>query len=476
MAAKPKKKETKNIMWYTLALMAFSSVWGFGNVVNGFSEYGGLQAITSWLLIFGLYFVPYSLMVGEMGSAFKEEGGGVSSWINETTTAKLAYYAGWTYWIVHMPYISQRPSRIIIALSWIINGDPSISQANVVWVQLASLAIFFVVLFLSSRGVNFVRTISSIAGMSSFVMSLLFILLAIVAPSLGDSSQLYDASLTVERIMPTFDSSFFLNLSILVFAVGGCETISPYINNMKNPSRDFPLGMMVMVVMVATTAVLGTIALARFYDTNNVPADLMTNGDYYAFSSLGKYYGVGNSFMIVYAISEFLGQVSVLVLSIDAPLRILIESTDEKYIPRSLRKRNKYGAYTNGHKLIAVIISILILLPIFGISDVDELVRWLVRLNSVVMPLRYLWIFFAYFMLKKAGDKFDAEYRFTKHKWSGYLAAGWCFGFTAFACAMGMISSDPFKLMMNILTPLLLLALGVIMPRIAKREREKSAQ
>lgn len=103
MAAKPKKKETKNIMWYTLALMAFSSVWGFGNVVNGFSEYGGLQAITSWLLIFGLYFVPYSLMVGEMGSAFKEEGGGVSSWINETTTAKLAYYAGWTYWIVHMP-------------------------------------------------------------------------------------------------------------------------------------------------------------------------------------------------------------------------------------------------------------------------------------------------------------------------------------------------------------------------------------
>ncbi|WP_018659167.1 amino acid permease [Allofustis seminis] len=468
------KKETRNILWYTLALMAFSTVWSFGNIVNGFSEYGGLKAIVSWLLIFGFYFIPYSLMVGEMGSAFKDAGGGVSSWVNETTTAKLAYYAGWTYWIVHMPYISQKPSRIIIALSWIINGDPSISEANVKLVQIASLAIFFVVLYLSSRGVNFVKAISSVAGMSSFVMSLLFILLAIAAPALGDSTQLYDASITAEHLIPKFDSSFFLNLSILVFAVGGCEKISPYVNNMKNPSKDFPIGMIALVVMVATTAVLGTIALARFYDTNNVPADLMTNGDYYAFASLGNYYGVGKLFMIIYAISEFLGQVSVMVLSIDAPLRILIESTDGKYIPSALRKQNKYGAYTNGHKLIAVIISILIILPAFGISNMDELVRWLVRLNSVVMPLRYLWVFFAYFMLKRSAKDAQAEYRFTKKKWAGYLAAGWCFAFTLFACVMGMVSDDPFKLAMNILTPLFLIGLGLVMPQFAKRENQNA--
>ena len=44
-------------------LMAFSTVWGFGNVINGFSEYGGLKAIVSWVLIFAIYFVPYALMV-----------------------------------------------------------------------------------------------------------------------------------------------------------------------------------------------------------------------------------------------------------------------------------------------------------------------------------------------------------------------------------------------------------------------------
>ena len=87
-------KSEKKIMWYSLAFMAFSTVWGFGNVINGFSEYGGLKAIVSWALIFAIYLVPYALMVGEMGSAFKEAGGGVSSWILETIGPRMAYLAG----------------------------------------------------------------------------------------------------------------------------------------------------------------------------------------------------------------------------------------------------------------------------------------------------------------------------------------------------------------------------------------------
>ena len=72
-------KSSKQILWYNLAFMAFSTVWGFGNVLNGFVYFNGIQVIFSWILMFGLYFVPYALMVGELGSAFKTSGGGVSS-------------------------------------------------------------------------------------------------------------------------------------------------------------------------------------------------------------------------------------------------------------------------------------------------------------------------------------------------------------------------------------------------------------
>ena len=121
----------KKILWYNLAFMAFSTVWGFGNVINGFSEYGGLKAIVSWVILFALYFIPYALMVGELGSAFKNEGGGVSSWIHQTIGPGMAYMAGWTYWVVHMPYISQKPNASVIAASWALFRDSRASQMNV---------------------------------------------------------------------------------------------------------------------------------------------------------------------------------------------------------------------------------------------------------------------------------------------------------------------------------------------------------
>lgn len=109
--------DTKKITWYTLAFMAFSTVWGFGNVVNGFGYFHGIQVIFSWIMMFALYFVPYSLMVGELGSTFKNAGGGVTSWVLETTNPKLAYYAGYTYWVVHIPYIASKGSGGLKALA-----------------------------------------------------------------------------------------------------------------------------------------------------------------------------------------------------------------------------------------------------------------------------------------------------------------------------------------------------------------------
>ena len=467
------KRDAKKILWYTLAFIAFSTVWSMGNIINGYSEYGGLRAILSWVLIFAIYFIPYSLMVGELGSTFKEAGGGVSSWIDGTIGKKIAYYAGWTYWVVHMPYISQKPSRILISFSWLIFQDRRISGANMYLLTIAALVIFLIILYLSTRGVSFVKKIATIAGSSMFIMSLLYILMAITAPYIT-GAKVIQTNWTLSNFLPTFDVKFFTSLSILVFAVGGCEKISPYVNRMQNPSKDFPRGMIFMVIMVCVTAILGTFALSLMFDTNNIPKDLMTNGAYYAFAKLGDYYHVGNLFMILYALVDFAGQISIMVIYIDAPLRILLESTTDDFIPKALFKKNKHGAYINGQILIGIIVSILIIIPVFGIKEVDELVRWLVKLNSVCMPLRYLWVFVAYMALKKHIDKFSADYMLTKNKTLGMILGGWCFAFTLFACVLGMYSKDSiFQTTLNILTPIVLVVLGLIMPAIAKKQKTK---
>lgn len=464
------KNENKKIMWYSLALMAFSAVWGFGNVVNGFSEFGGLKAIVSWILIFGLYFIPYALMVGELGSAFKDLGGGVSSWINETIGPKLAYYAGWTYWVVHLPYISQKPQGAVIAASWALYQDNTVSTMNPLILQGICLVIFLLGIWFASKGVSALKKVTTLAGTAMFVMSILFILLMIAAPAITNAP-LLNIDWSFDTFMPTFDVKYFTSLSILVFAVGGCEKISPYVNKMENPSKGFPKGMIALAVMVAVCAILGTISLGMMFDSTNVPKDLLTNGAYYAFQKLGEYYGIGNTFVVIYAITNVIGQLAVLVLSIDAPLRILLDTADEKYIPKKLFVKNEHGAFINGNKLIAVVVSILIIIPAFGIGNVDSIVRWLVKLNAVCMPLRYLWVFVAYMALKKAGDKFESEYKFTKSKTLGLIIGAWCFAFTAFACIGGMYSEDTFQLILNIVTPFVLVGLGLIMPKLAERER-----
>ncbi len=468
------KTQEKRILWSTLALMAFSTVWGFGNVINGFASYDGLRSIIPWILVLVLYFIPYALMVGELGSAFPKAEGGVSTWIHETIGPKMAFYAGWTYWVVHMPYISQKPTTALIAAGWVLFGDGRMSQLNVVYLQLGGLVIFLLSLYLASRGISWIKRIASVAGTSMFVMSILFILLMLAAPAISDSPEIRSIPLSWDAYRPNFGMPFWMNLSILILAVGGCEKISPYVNKMKDPGKGFPRGMIALAIMVMVCAILGTIAMGMLVDSAHIPADFMTNGAYVVFQKVGQIYGMGNALMLIYAAAFFVGQIAVIILSIDAPLRMLLDSADDDYIPASLRKKNQYGAYQNGYLLIAVIVSILILLPAFGIGSVNEIVKYLIRLNAICMPLRYLWVFAAYIAMRKAKTHYQPAYRFVKNRHLGMLAGGWCFVLTAYSCASGIFNADSaFQLIMNILTPFILLGLGFLLPFFAGRKKHE---
>ncbi|EEH97368.1 MULTISPECIES: amino acid permease [Clostridium] len=471
-------EDAKKIRWYNLALMAFVSVWGFGNVVNNFANQG-LTVVVSWILIIALYFVPYALMVGELGSTFKDGKGGVSTWIRQTMGPTLAYFAGWTYWVVHVPYLAQKPQAVLIALGWAVKQDGTfISNMNTLLAQSLTLVVFLVFLWVASRGITSLKKIGTIAGTSVFVMSMLYILLMVAAPAIR-GIEIATTNITLKSIIPNFDFTYFTTLSMLVFAVGGAEKISPYVNNMNKPSKEFPRGMIVLAAMVAVSALLGSMAMGMMFDANNIPKDLMMNGQYYAFKMLGEYYGLGNLFLIIYAIANMLAQISALVFSIDAPLKVLIGDADKNYIPRKLTKTNKYGAPINGYAMTAILVGILIMVPALGIGDMNALFDWLLKLNSVVMPLRYLWVFLAFIMLKKLSDKFNSDYKFVKNNKVALGFGIWCFIFTAFACLMGMFPKGVetysgewwFQISLTIITIVVLLGLGAILPKIAKKDK-----
>lgn len=468
--------DVKKMRWYNLALMAFVTVWGFGNVVNNYANQG-LTVIVSWVLIISLYFIPYVLMVGELGSAFRDGKAGVSTWIRETSTPMLAYLAGWTYWVVHVPYLAQKPQSVLIALSWVFFQDGSvIKNMDPMILQPICLIVFLVFLWIASKGITSLKRIGSVAGTAMFVMSLLYVLMMIAAPAIT-GVKTPDISFNAETFIPKFDFTYFTTIAMLVFAVGGAEKLSPYVNNTENPDKEFPKGMIILAIMVAASAILGSIAMGMMFDPNNIPEDLMMNGAYYSFQLLGEYYGVGNLLLIIYALANAAAQASALLFSIDAPLKVLLAEADERFIPKALGKTNKHGAPINGYIMTAVLVSALIIIPVLGIGNVNELFNWLLKLNAVVMPLRYLWVFLAYMGLKRMASKYDLKYKFVKNDKLGFAIGLWCFVFTAFACIMGMFPSDlkPFTsewnfiVSLNVLTPFILMVLGLILPIIARK-------
>lgn len=469
-------ESSKKIVWYNLAFIAFSTVWGFGNVLNGYMYFNGVQVIFSWILMFALYFVPYALMVGELGSAFKNSGGGVSSWIHETISPKFAYYAGWTYWACHVTYIASKGSGGLKALSWMVFQDSeTYASFNNQAIQLVTLAVFLFFCWIASKGLNPLKKLATIAGTSMFVMSILYIVMMFAAPAINPGGGYLSADFSFDNLIPTFDWKYFSSLSILVFAVGGCEKISPYVNKVKDPSKGFPKGMIALAIMVVVCAILGTIAMGMMFDPVAIAENFDSynaNGSYWAFQKLGEYYGLGNTLMIIYAACNAIGQFSTLVISIDAPLRMLLDNEDARqFIPTKLLKQNKHGAYVNGIWMVVALSGSIILIQAL-VPNADTVLRQLTQLNSVTMPMRYLWVFLAYIMLRKKINQFNPEYKFVKNQGVAYFFGFWCFFLTAFCCILGMYKEgDLFTTLLNVITPIVLTALGLILPMIKNREK-----
>ncbi len=76
-----------------------------------------------------------------------------------TSTKRLAYYAAWTYWVVHIPYLAQKPQAILIALGWAVQGNGNlVNTMPIVTVSFISLIIFLVFLLLSTKGLTTLKS------------------------------------------------------------------------------------------------------------------------------------------------------------------------------------------------------------------------------------------------------------------------------------------------------------------------------
>ena len=290
-----------------------------------------------------LYVTPYSLMVGQLGSTFSNEGGGLSSWVRGTDGEFLGYFTAWTYWAASIPYAVDSANEIIVDLGWALTGSKGF-QDKIPTTMFAALTfvVFIVFIIVEHHFANSMEFLSSIGGGLMVIMTVLFVLLAFVGLA-KSGGHMATQPFTWHTIVPKFDLHYWSTVGMLIYAMNGCELVAPYVTKMKKPKSDFPKAMIALAIMTAFLTILGSFALGIYFDAYHIPNDLKMNGAYYVFQMVGEQFGMGKFLLYLWAWTSLLFNCALVAVLLDAMTRMLISDTGDKYMPKFLRKKDKNG-------------------------------------------------------------------------------------------------------------------------------------
>ncbi|KAB1976790.1 APC family permease [Lactobacillus crispatus] len=468
----------KNITWPVLTLMALCTVIGLDDIMYNFQNQG-MPVITSWIIMCLLYVTPYSLMVGQLGSTFSEEGGGLSSWVRGTDGEFLGYFTAWTYWAASIPYAVDSANEIIVDLGWALTGSKGF-QDKIPTTMFAALTfvVFIVFIIVEHHFANSMEFLSSIGGGLMVIMTVLFVFLAFVGLA-KSGGHMAPQPFTWHTIIPKFDLHYWSTVGMLIYAMNGCELVAPYVTKMKKPKSDFPKAMITLAIMTAFLTILGSFALGIYFDAYHIPNDLKMNGAYYVFDMVGKQFGMGKFLLYLWAWTSLLFNCALVAVLLDAMTRMLISDTGDKYMPKFLRKKDKNGLPINGYILTVALSSFIMILGIF-LPDMNDIFNWLLNLNSIVSPGVTCWIFYSFMRVRKNSKKYPSKYVYIKNDKLAWLVGLALLVVTAVATILGFAPQDVkqgsglwwYELIINIVAVIVLIGLGAILPGIRRREEE----
>ncbi|MFP7242610.1 APC family permease [Pediococcus pentosaceus] len=475
----PLDSKKRYISWPVVALMDFVTVIGFDDLIYNFHNQG-LAIVSTWILMILLFVWPYEMMVGQLGGTFNEDGGGLASWIRSTNGDLAGYIVAFFYWIAGLPYVVDVANSVVVSISWLVKGNGDLQK----YMPTIMFAIFTAVVFLvfiwfqhffKNRSLEI---LSTIGGGAMFVMTILFVIMTVVA--LMHGRHIATQPFNLKAFIPKIDGHFLSTFGLLIFAINGAELAAPYVKEMKDGKRDFPKAMMMLLLMTVFLTVFGSFSLAVFFNAHHLPYDLKMNGSYYAFQALGAEFGIGNTFMYIFAVSQAVYMFAQLAVILDASTRIFLSDVAMKYLPKSLGKLNSDGLPINGYWLTTGIVSLVLFLSNW-LPSINDMFNWLLNINGIVSPFVTSFVFFAFMRIRQNSKDFPSQYVFIKNDIVAWLVGAWCFVITIVFSFLGIRPTDATpgtnlydkELALNIIIPIIFIALSALLPFMAWVERNE---
>ncbi|MBW9158239.1 glutamate/gamma-aminobutyrate family transporter YjeM [Clostridium tagluense] len=422
-----KIKSTKHLTLVSLVLMIFTSVYGFNNIPRSFYKMG--YAAIPWYILSGItFFIPFAFMMAEFGAAFKNEKGGIYSWMAKSVGAKFAFIGTFMWYSSYVIWMVNVASTVWIPISNAIFGTDTTKTWGLFGLTgpkfLGILGICWIIFvtFISTKGLDKIKKVTSLGGSAVALLNIVLFIGAILV-FIGNHGHLAQPitgiSSFIDSPNPKFVGNVLQSFAFVVFAIfayGGIEVVGGLVDETENAEKNFPKGVVISAVVISIGYSLGIFLVGIFTNWSSVMNDKsvnLANAGYVVMANLG--YSLGNAFgasqatsvAMGHGVARFVGLSMFLALSgafftlMFSPLKQLIEGTPAKLWPGKMAEM-KNGMPQKAMWVQAAIVCIMIfLVSVVGGDSMKKFIEILVSMTNVAMTLPYMFISFAFLPFKK---------------------------------------------------------------------------
>ncbi|MEG0731549.1 MAG: glutamate/gamma-aminobutyrate family transporter YjeM [Vagococcus sp.] len=417
----------KKLSLTALILMIFTSVFGFANIVRAYYLMG-YASIIWYILAAVTFFLPFAFMLSEFGAAFKDQKGGIYSWMAESVNPKFSFvgtvmwYASNIIWMVSTGISIWIPlSNGIFGVdktqSWSFFGLDSVQSLGL----LGALWILFITI-ISCKGLDKIEKITNVGGVAVALLNVVLILVGvfILIMNKGQLAEPVTVTSFIKSPNPDYGSiiSVFSFLVFAIFAYGGLEIIGGLVDETENAEVNFPKGIKISAIVITLGYAVGIFIMGIFTNwsftfTEFSDADItLGNVAYVAMNNMGYQLGLTLDLAEPVAvqmgvwmgryigISMFLALTGSFFTLAFSPLKQLIEGTPKEIWPKKWTKTKNglpvYAMYVQA----AVVISIILFVS-FGGKGAKEFFEIIISMTNVSVSIPYMFIVIAFYGFKK---------------------------------------------------------------------------
>ena len=417
----------------SLILMIFTSVYGFNNIPRSYYLMG--YAAIPWFVIAGiLFFIPFAFMVAEFGSAFRNETGGMYSWMCKSVGPKYAFigtfmwYTSYVLWMVNVSSGIWVPVSNVIfgkdtTATWSLFGSHFLSGSRLLGIM--AVIFFIVITYFDSKGIDKISTVTSVGGTAVLTINIMVVIGSIIM-IIARGGQLQQPFAGFESLKTPLNAAYqgspIAILSFIVyalFAYGGIEAVGGLVDKTENPKKNFPKGIVIAALVIVVGYATLIMLVGSFTNYKQILGNdeiTLGNVSYVIMSNfaaeIGKAFcatpatqlALAHGFARVYACIMLLALMGAMFTLVYSPLKQIIDGTPKELWPGKMGETAEGGMPKNAMWIQCTIVSVMILLISFGGDTMQQFFLILTAMVNVGMTVPYMFISFAFPKFKKMKD------------------------------------------------------------------------